>query len=624
MSRLPVIVGLGGVNPAGRLSAHHAYRRLVIDRLPQPAADATWRSLGGLMNLTGGHLPDAEQRQFILDHTLVRRIESNLIDVDAIPWNRAFELHPAGGDKLVFRTRERLLPDKIPEDWDVRAVGETPGLVEVSVPRTLEMLLPDTRVSRVQSAGQLPTGFEPERLYQSRSHPRGLSMTVFGASDAVRSLGMDWETIRAAVRPDEIAVYAGSGMGQLDFNGSGGMIQSQLMGKRVTAKQCALGLAEMPADFVNAYILGSVGTTGTNLGACATFLYNLRQGIDDIRSGKRRVVFVGNAEAPVTPEIIEGYRTMGALAEDEDLMRIDGRNDHADHQRACRPFSDNCGFTLAESAVFTVLMDDGLALELGADILGAVGDVFINADGYKKSIPGPGIGNYLTIGKALATGRAICGEDSVRRRSYMQAHGTSTPQNRITESHIFSEMARIFGIDKWTVGAVKAYLGHSLAPASGDQLAIALGSFAYGLIPGIKTIDHVADDVHTDHLDFPMDHVETGPEGMDMVFLNSKGFGGNNATGLLLAPHITRRMLTKRHGQAVMKRWQARHEQVAEAIDQYDQAMSRGEIAPIYRFGEGVLDGPDLTMSDREIRIPGFAQAVNLDLPNPYPDMGSD
>ena len=621
MSRLPVIVGLGGVNPAGRLSAHHAYRRLVIERLAKADAEGTWRSLGALMNITGGALPDAVQRQHILDHTLVRKIENNLFDPAAIPWHRGFEMRGSDGDRLVFDTRERLLPDILPPGWEVQAVGDVPGTVRVSVPGSLQLLLPDVRVSRVQSAGQLPSGFEPERLYQSRSHPRGLSMTVFGASDAIRSVGIDWERIRQAVRPDEVAVYAGSGMGQLDFNGTGGMLQSLLMGKRVTAKQCALGLAEMPADFINAYILGSVGATGTNLGACATFLYNLRQGIEDIRSGRRRVVVVGNAEAPVTPEIIEGYRTMGALAEDEALMELDGRTDRPDHRRACRPFSTNCGFTLSEAAVFTVLMDDSLAVELGADIQGAVADVFINADGYKKSIPGPGVGNYLTMAKAMATGRAILGEESLRRRSIVQAHGTGTPQNRVTESHIMSELAKLFGIEQWTVGAIKSYLGHSLAPAAGDQLAVTLGSFRYGILPGITTVDHIAEDVHTDRLRFPLDHVEVGPDAMDMALLNSKGFGGNNATGLILAPHVTRRMLAQRHGERAMARWESAHEPVAEAIREYDLAMTRGELAPIYRFGEGVLEGPELELTDRQIRLPGFDQPVSLDLPNPYSDM---
>lgn len=622
MSRLPVIVGLGGINPAGRLSAHHAYRRLVIDRLDAATAEGTWRSLGALMNLTGGDLPDDAQRKYILEHTLVRRIESALFDANAIPWNRSFEMQGVQDDKLVFLTRQRQLPNVVPADWNVQETGNAPGEVRVEVPAGLKLLLPDLRNSRVQSAGQLPSGFSPDKLYPSRSHPRGLAMTVYGASDAVRSIGVDWETIRQAVHPDQIGVYAGSGMGQLDFNGSGGMLQSQLMGKRVTAKQCPLGLAEMPADFINAYIIGSVGSTGTNLGACATFLYNLRQGMEDIRSGQRRVVIVGNAEAPVTPEIIEGYRTMGALAEDEDLARLDGRSGaDADHRRAVRPFSSNCGFTLAESAAFTVLMDDELALELGADIMGSVGDIFVNADGYKKSIPGPGIGNYVTMGKAIATARAVLGEAAVQRRSYVQAHGTSTPQNRITESHILDEMARVFGMDRWVVGAVKAYVGHSLAPASGDQLAFSLGAFRHGWIPGIKTIDHVADDVHRERLDFPMDHVEIGPNGMDMVFLNSKGFGGNNATGLVFSPAVTERMLEKRHGKAAMNGWRERNERVRASIADYDVAMTRGELAPIYRFGEGVIEGSELALSADEIRIPGFDQPVDLRFPSPYPDM---
>jgi 3-oxoacyl-(acyl-carrier-protein) synthase len=70
------------------------------------------------------------------------------------------------------------------------------------------------------------------------------------------------------------------------------------------------------------------------------------------------------------------------------------------------------GFTLAESSVWIVLMDDALAMESGARVLGSVGDVFVNADGYKKSIPGPGIGNYVTVAKAMAA----CSRHVGRRR----------------------------------------------------------------------------------------------------------------------------------------------------------------------------------------------------------------
>src|SRR5690606_24081589 len=126
---------------------------------------------------------------------------------------------------------------------------------------------------------------------------------------------------------DEVAVYAGSVMSQLDENGFGGLMQSRLKGGRVTAKQLALGLNTMPADFINAYVLGSVGSTGSVTGACATFLYNLQRGIEAIGSGQARVVIVGNSEAPITLECIDGYGTMGALATEEGLRLVEGREE---------------------------------------------------------------------------------------------------------------------------------------------------------------------------------------------------------------------------------------------------------------------------------------------------------
>jgi len=611
--RLPVLIAAGGVNPAGRISGHHAYRRTVIDALPTATADETWKALATLM----GEEDSSEKRAYLRDHSLIRRIEAQHMDVEAIPQHRALNLGGADGQPLTFTLRKRQLPETLPQGWSVQALDDDTVRVQCESP--LPAFVTEARQSRVQAAGQLPTGFEPDKLYASRSHPRGLAMTIFAASDALGSAGIPWETLRQAVAPDEIAVYASSGMSQLDQNGNGGMMQAALLGKRVSSKQLPLGLPQMPADFVNAYVLGSAGSTGANIGACATYLYNLRQGVDDIRSGRRRVVLVGCAEAPILPEIIEGYRTMGALAEDEALMRLDSAST-PDYRRACRPFSDNCGFVMSESAVFSVLVDDALALELGANILGAVPEVFIYADGYKKSIPGPGIGNYLTVGRALGLLRSMLGQRGLER-SYIHAHGTGTPQNRVTESHIMSELARSFGIARWPVAAIKAYLGHSLSPAAGDQLTSALGTFAHGIIPGITTIDHIAEDVHQDKLHFPLTHETVGAGSLDAVLLNSKGFGGNNATGLVLSPEQTQRMLGARHGSQALAAWRGRNEAVQEASRGYDRAMSEALQAPIYRFGEGVVDGPDLTLSDEAIIIPGFDHPVSLAMANPFEDM---
>lgn len=616
MSHLPVVVGFGGINPAGRGSFHHAYRRLVLDALPEAKAERTLRSLAALMGMDPSQI-DAASRQHIVDHTLIRRIESSAFDIDAVPWNRKMSLSGEGG-QLEFVTRAKHLPDEIPESWQVRELGA--GQVAVTIPEGCDFLLPTSRKAEVTSAGQLPSGFDPGALYNSRSHPKGLQMAVFAASDAIRSVGIEWSDICDAVRPDQIGVFASSAMGQLDDNGNGGMLSARANGGRVSSKNLALGLADMPADFVSAYLLGSVGTSSPSLGACATFFYNLRQAVQEIRSGNVRVAIVGAADAAVEPRIMDGYTTMGALATDAALTKLDPGRDTPDNRRSSRPFSSNCGFTVSESAQYVVLFDDALALELGAAIYAAVPEVFVSADGFKKSISGPGVGNYLTVAKSVSTAAAILGEEAVRRRSFVQAHGTSTPQNRVTESHILNETAKLFGIEKWPVAAIKAYLGHSIGAASGDQFVSTLGVWADNILPGIVTSDHIAEDVHDSNLHLPLQHLPLEAGSMDVAFLNAKGFGGNNASLPVLSPAVAERLLRGRHGREAWSAYQAKREPVLAQAQAYDDRACGGDLSVIYQFGEGVLEPDDLDLSVDGIGIKGWRERVALATDSPYAD----
>ena len=444
-------------------------------------------------------------------------------------------------------------------------------------------------------------------------------MGIYAASDMLGATGISWQEITNVVPPEQISVFASSGMAQLDDNGLGGLLSARANGKKATSKQLALGLAEMPADFINAYVLGSAGTTGGNLGACATFLYNLMQGVNDIKAGRSRVALIGAAEAAICPGGMEGYIAMGALGTDANLMALDG-SDTVDNRRASRPFSDNCGFTIGEAANFVMLMDDELALEMGATIHGAVTDVFVNADGHKKSISSPGVGNYLTVARATAAARAIVGEKAMRHRSFVQAHGTSTPQNRTTESHILNEVAKAFGIEKWPVAAIKAYIGHTVASASADQLISSLGVWSEGIIPGIKTITHIADDVHQSNLALQAEHHEVGVDGMDVAILNAKGFGGNNASAPVLSPAITRQMLEKRHGKSAMQSYASRNEQVQEKASQYDERCLSGVNEVVYHFDHGVLGGDDVTVTADNVSLKGFAKSTALTAESPFAD----
>lgn len=630
MSQLPVIVGMGGVNAAGRTSGHQAFRRTVLDALPTDVQARTLLGLAAMMRLvtrredgswedTSGNRVEENAvseryRQQILDHTLIRRIEKEHFDINGITANRQAQLNL--DTPLVFQVRRRQLPETLPETWQIRELDRQQ--VEVTIPAgALDVLFPDRRMAQVRTAGQLPQGFEPNQLYRSVHHPRGLSMSVFAASDCLGQSGLDWETLRDRLDPDQIAVYAANSIGQLDDQGWGGLLRCFVSGNRATSKQMPLGYGQMPADFLNAYMLGSVGATGAVQGACATFLYNLRQGVDDIRSGRRRVVMVGTSDAPITPEVIEGFRAMGALADDDSLKALDALTllTDADYQRACRPFARNCGFTIAEASQFVMLMDDRLALESGAQILGAIPDVFVNADGWKRSISAPGIGNYISLGKAVSLAKEIIGKEALHTRTFVHAHATSTPKNRVTESHVLDAVAKANAIDAWPVAGIKTFVGHSQGSAAGDQLASALGSFAHGLIPGLPHLDAVADDVYAKRLQLFRQPMAFDA---DAAFINAKGFGGNNATGIVLSPMVTERLLIKRHGQTAIDAWKQRRAKAIANSEAYQRRADEGRFDVIYRFGEGVLEGPELEISDQSIVIPGYEKAISLAVDNPF------
>lgn len=637
MSHLPVIVGFGGISPAGRSSSHQGYRRLIADLLIKEqdhGAIEAYVDLAVLMGLVvfqdGQYLthdtqvpitPSEILIQFgetINKNTLIRKIQTCYFDVDDAYWNQATEVSSAEKQSIQFEMRTQHLPMPIPDNWVVTDIDGRNSRIEI-LGKT-QVLLPSTRAFIVKSAGQLPSGFDLSKRYKSRSHPKGLQMTMFGASDALQSSGIDWQTILENVAPDKISVYASSAMGQLDEDGNGGLMGNRLKGKKVTSKNLALGLTEMPADFINAYLLGGLGNTGGNTGACASFLYNLKMGVEDIQSGRSRVALIGGSEAPITPEVIDGYATMGALATADHLQALDEGATAPDYRRACRPFSDNCGFTLSESAQFVLLFDDALAMELGANILGAVDNVFVNADGYKKSISSPGLGNWITVAKAVASARSVVGDKGIKQ-SYVQAHGTGTPQNRVTESEILNETAKTFGIKNWVVTGVKSYVGHSIGTSAGDQLMSTLGVWHHGVIPGITSIQKIADDVQDSDLDIIKQHKKVDPKKIDVTFLNSKGFGGNNATAGILAPHVVRQLLKGKYTNEQLLKRDLLNISVKKKSKDYNEACLKGQDKTIYRFDHNVLNGSDIRYSKDEINIPGWKEQINLNIKSSYIDM---
>jgi len=571
---LTVITGFGGINASGRSSDYIGYKNLIFDSLEEK-----------------------EQLKVLKDLAVTQQ--------KIKPAGKKWETNT--GDSIQLNSYLKRNSDVIRENTLVREIER-----DVYDPEGI--ILDQIQAS---AAGQLPTGFDPGQFYSSRQHPKALQMTVFGMSDTLGQFGIDWSEILKKVSPDQIAVFSGAAIGNMDHFGFGGMMQSRMKGSRSSSKNLPFGLVEMSADFINAYILGNVGRTGHVVGACATFLFNLQLGKESIENGSARVVIVGGAEAPITPEIIDGFFAISALSDDKSMLELQSQlnepSNKPNQRKACRPFGDNIGMVMGESAQFVILMDEDLALELGAKIYASVQAVASHADGFKSSISGPGVGNYITLAKCAAEASQQLGSKSLKNETYVHAHGTGTPANRTSESHILDKIAKVFGIKSWPVTAIKSYLGHSMAVAAGDQLTCVLGTWNKGIIPRIHSITETAEDVFDDNLNFLTKDKVEDPNFYKGAFLNAKGFGGNNASALILGPDFTFSQIKKRYTKKALKDYERKLENTRKSVLEYNENASKGAYNTIYKFNHEVLEGmDDLEITKEKIKLKGYKKSINL------------
>lgn len=151
----------GGISPAGRSSGFHGYHRLVFDQL---SARQQQQTLTAIARLRG--LADDAPADSLLSGTLIRQLETNLFDNNAPYYHRP--LKAAEGSELVLP--KRRLPRPLPENWQVEELADGRN-VRVRFCGVQSLMLPSTRAGSVNAAGQLPSGFDPADLYQSRNHP---------------------------------------------------------------------------------------------------------------------------------------------------------------------------------------------------------------------------------------------------------------------------------------------------------------------------------------------------------------------------------------------------------------------------------------------------------------------
>jgi len=564
---IPCLVGFGGLTPAGRGSHNLSYSRMIYDL---ESDQNKFNYLKSVLTLCG-----------LIDET-----------------TEAPEI-----EQLILSKENEVLENTLMRKLDYEFFRNTFWSYDYEMP--------------ANACGQLPFRLDPVTHYASRQHPKALGMSIVGFTDAMSDAGFDLRKVIDSYGRDKVGCFAGCAVMNMDRYSGDGLFASYPMGKRASSKHISFTLPEMTADFINAYVTGSLGITGHFIGACATSLYNLNAGVELIKSGKSELVIVGAAEAILGPPAYIGFSAMGAMATDErmtNLQQLLGEGEDLNYTKFCRPFGDNMGMVCGESAGFAILMSDKLALEVGANIRGCFLNVNINADGNKKSISGPGAGNYFSVGKTFKDIETVFGSKTLQEKSCFLAHGTGTPLNRITESHIVSTFAKEFGIENLPVTSVKSKLGHTMGTAGMDQIWCGLGALESQKLTGICTIPKLADDVFKENLDFFLENKEFNSQ-KDIAFLNSKGFGGNNATSALISSNLTEELLQRRFTDKELKAWKKKREATLKLREKNFELAVNSDIKPIYEFDKDVLDLTDLEISKKNIKTKtGFNYALNSDL----------
>lgn len=242
--------------------------------------------------------------------------------------------------------------------------------------------------------------------------------------------------------------------------------------------------------------------------ACASGATAVQLGVEAIRRGDTDAVLCIGTDGGVCEEMVVRFNLLSALSTQND-----------DPQGASKPFSKTRdGFVMAEGSATLVLESYEAARARGAKILGVVRGTGERADTFHRTRSNPdGSAMIDAITRCLAD--ADMSPDEI---DYINAHGTSTPENDKMEYLALSE-ALGDALKNTPISSNKSMIGHTLSAAGTIEAAVSLLTIQAGILP--PTIN-----CHEQDPGILMDVVPNKKRDQTVrsVMSNSFGFGGQN------------------------------------------------------------------------------------------------
>ena len=316
---------------------------------------------------------------------------------------------------------------------------------------------------------------------------------------------MDWNKVDR----DHVGVFIGSGIGGLHTTSEQHVLLLNKGPGRLSPFMIPMLILNMGSGLFS-MLQNLRGPNVATCSACATSTHALGEAWRTIKMGDASMMFAGGSEAAVLPLCIGGFCAMRAMST---------RND--DPQHASRPFDrDRDGFVMGDGAGVLVLEELEHAKARGARIYAEMTGYGNTADASHITAPSPG-GEGAARCMRMALRSAGLNPSDI---SYINAHGTSTPQGDIAETQaiktVFGESAR-----KIAISSTKGATGHMLGAAGAVEMILCVKAIQNGVVPPTINLEHP--DPQCD-----LDYVPGAAREMKVAAIvnNSFGFGGHNAS----------------------------------------------------------------------------------------------
>ena len=311
---------------------------------------------------------------------------------------------------------------------------------------------------------------------------------------------------------ERIGVITGCGLGGLSVLEDTCRKLSGQGPKRVSPFFIPMMIGNMAPGMISIHF-GAKGPNASLATACAAGAHAVGDSYKLILNGEADAMITGGVESVVNPTCIAGFNAMKALST---------RNEEP--QKASRPFDrDRDGFVVGEGCGIMIIETLEHALERGAHIYAEITGYGMSGDGYHMTAPPPdGSGAARCMTAALEDSGLT--PDSI---DYINAHGTSTPLNDLSETLAIKTVFKDHAY-KLAISATKSMTGHLLGGAGGIETVFTALAISEGRLP--PTINHDNSDDACD-LDYVPNVVREAR--IKHAMTNSFGFGGTNASLIL-------------------------------------------------------------------------------------------